>query len=125
MGRVTILPEELIADYPALSVAQATEWIDGAIQLASIEAPCLMSDNFRYDKAAKLIIMQAIRRWLDAGSGAFTNAGAGPFSIGVDTRSVQTAGFSDKEKTQLRKMCGSDTSQAFTIDTTPRRCTWR
>lgn len=124
MGRVVIDPAEVMDDFPELSEVQAQEWIESAIQLAAIKAPCILSDSFQYDKAAKKIILQAIARWLESGSGALTSGSAGPFSFGMDTRVPRTVGFSDREIGLLREMCGISTSQAFTIDTTPRRRSW-
>lgn len=67
---------------------------------------------------AKLILIGAVIRWSQAGSGAFQSQNAGPFGVTVDTR--QRVGFNlwPSEITQLQDICKSGSeSQAYDFDT--------
>lgn len=69
---------------------------------------------------AKLILIGAVQRWAEAGSGAFQQQTAGPFSVSTDTR--QRSGFNlwPSEINDLQKICKSDTTGgAFSVDTAP------
>jgi hypothetical protein len=71
---------------------------------------------------AKLVLLGAIKRWAEAGSGALQTEAAGPFSIGLDTRQRTGYNLWPSEITDLQAICkaGTDTGrQAFSIDTAP------
>lgn len=99
-------------------------WIAGANARASRVAPCLTAADPAPTAdqlaEAKLILIGAIIRWSQAGSGAFQQQTAGVFGITVDTR--QRGGFNlwPSEITQLQDICknGSE-GKAFSIDTAP------
>jgi hypothetical protein len=67
---------------------------------------------------AKLVLLGAVKRWVDAGAGAFQSQQAGPFGVTVDTR--QRTGFNlwPSEITALQEICTSGTTAsggAFSI----------
>lgn len=100
--------------------------VDGLNAKAARIAPCLASTTPpptpEQLAEAKLILIGTIRRWAEAGTGAFQQQAAGPFSVSTDTR--QRAGWnmwpSDIEA--LQDLCAGDTSgdgKAFAVDTVP------
>lgn len=69
---------------------------------------------------AKLVLLGAVKRWAEAGAGAFQSQNAGPFGVTVDTR--QRTGFNlwPSEIEALQDICAvSDdtTGKAFAVDT--------
>ena len=71
---------------------------------------------------AKLVLLGAVKRWVEAGSGALSSQTAGPFGLQVDTR--QRTGFNlwPSEITDLQAICkapGEGSRQAFSLDTAP------
>ena len=117
----------LAVDLPAAirSHELVSAMVAGANAKASRVAPCLVAtDPAPSDEAldeAKLILLGAIKRWVEAGSGALQSQTAGPFSAVQDTR--QRTGFNlwPSEIQQLQDICasGSAGAQAFEVDTTP------
>jgi len=114
-----------VSDLPA--VLQSNEMVEmmvaGANAKASRVAPCLAStDPVPSDdqlSEARLVLVGAVKRWAEAGSGAVQQQTAGPFSMSTDTR--QRTGFNlwPSEITDLQAICstGSTGRQAFSIDT--------
>lgn len=122
------------ADLP--SALQTAELVDamiaGANGKASRVAPCLTWDGTEVDKPApsddqlaeaKLVLIGAVKRWAEAGSGALQSQTAGPFGMTVDTR--QRTGFNlwPSEITDLQALCsgGPVGRAAFSLDTAPSR----
>lgn len=71
---------------------------------------------------ARLILLGAVKRWAEAGAGAFQAQTAGPFGVTVDTR--QRTGFNlwPSEIEGLQDICkaaGDQDRQAFSFDTAP------
>lgn len=69
---------------------------------------------------AKLVLLGAVKRWIESGAGAFQSQQAGPFGVTVDTR--QRTGFNlwPSEIESLQDICATTaTSGAFSIDTAP------
>lgn len=69
---------------------------------------------------ARLVLLGAVKRWAEAGAGAFQSQTAGPFGVTVDTR--QRTGFNlwPSEIESLQDICATaTTSGAFSIDTAP------
>lgn len=104
------------------SNAMSDTWVNGANARASRVAPCLAATvpGPTQDQLAeaKLILIGAVIRWSQAGSGALQSQTAGPFGITFDTR--QRGGFNlwPSEITQLQDICknGSE-SKAYSVDT--------
>lgn len=104
--------------------------VAGANAKASRVAPCLVAAVAAADPTdeqqaqvaeAKLILIGAVKRWVEAGAGSFAQQTAGPFSVSTDTR--QRAGFNlwPSEIQGLQDICssGSVGRTAFSIDTVP------
>lgn len=119
---VSDLPTDLQSD----ELIQAL--VDGANAKASRIAPCLTWDGVDDDHPeptddqlaeARLVLIGAVRRWSESGSGAFSQQTTGPFAVTTDTR--QRTGFNmwPSEITALQDICatGDDSSQAFSVDT--------
>ena len=120
-----------VTDLP--SALQGAEMVDtmvaGANAKASRVAPCLAWDGTVADQPAptadqlaeaRLVLIGAVKRWAEAGSGALQSQQAGPFGVTVDTR--QRTGFNlwPSEITGLQDICkgGPTSREAFSIDTT-------
>ena len=116
------------------TAVQTAEMVDamvaGANAKASRVAPCLGWDGTVTDQPAptvaqlaeaKLILIGAIRRWAEAGSGAIQQETAGPFGMTIDTRQRTGYNLWPSEITDLQAVCstGSAGRQAFSIDTAP------
>lgn len=94
----------------------------GANAQAIRVAPCLKDPTPEQADEAKLVLVGSIKRWSEAGSGAYTQEQmtSGPFSMNhsIDTR--QRTGFSlwPSEIEQLQGICAgeSETKKAFVID---------
>jgi hypothetical protein len=120
------------ADLPAS--LQTHELVDvmvaGANAKASRVAPCLVEavaaevptdeQSAALDEAV-LVLIGAVKRWADAGSGALASQTAGPFGQTLDTR--QRTGFNlwPSEIIDLQAICSAGTvgRQAFSVDTAP------
>lgn len=118
--RVTDLPVAL----------QSAELVDvmvaGANAKASRVAPCLASTDplptaDQLDEAL-LVLVGAIARWSQAGSGALQQQQAGPFGMTLDTRQRTGYNLWPSEIEQLQAICkvaGEGSRMAFSIDTAP------
>lgn len=125
MGPVAIEIEEDLGPFVNnIDEKKARAMINSTIAMASAPwiAPCIVEDDFKYPDQAKVILVGAILRWNDVGSGAITQVSAGPFQQTIDNRSERKRMFWPSEITDLQRLCGSArTGRAFTIDTTPPR----
>lgn len=92
--------------------------VAGANARALRVAPCL-ADNPSESllDEARLVLVGAVKRWCEAGSGAVQQQAAGPFSVTTDTR--QRAGYNlwPSEVTALADLCRGESSGAFAVDT--------
>lgn len=68
---------------------------------------------------AKLVLIGAVKRWVEAGAGAFQQQTAGPFSVSTDTRQRTGYNLWPSEITQLQDICKNEGSGAFSVDTAP------
>jgi hypothetical protein len=75
---------------------------------------------------AKLVLIGAVKRWAEAGAGAFQQQTAGPFGVTVDTR--QRTGFNlwPSEIAELQEICKGDDADtdAYAVDTVPYSTDW-
>lgn len=122
-----ITPADLAA-FADIDSEKAEAMIADAEAMAILAAPCLSGPEFQDPSkvaAVKAILRGAILRWNDAGSGAVTQQGAGPFQQTIDTRTDRKAMFWPSEIAQLQGLCAADggAGHAFTIDTAPKP--WR
>lgn len=122
----------VINDLPAgvQSVEMVDAMIAGANAKALRVAPCLGWDGSEVDKPApsedqlaeaRLVLIGAVKRWSDAGSGALQSQTAGPFQQTLDTRQRTGYHLWPSEITDLQGICsaGAPGRQAFSIDTAP------
>lgn len=122
-----------VSDLPASiqSAELVGAMVAGANAKASRVAPCLTWEGTVTDQPApsadqlaeaKLILIGAVKRWTEAGSGAVSQQTAGPFGMTVDTR-PKSSGFNlwPSEIEQLQAICSSGPvgRQAFSLDTAP------
>jgi hypothetical protein len=91
----------------------AAVMVAGANGKASRVAPCL-ADSPTADQLAeaKLVLIGAVKRWADAGSGALSAQTAGPFGQTLDTRQRMGYNLWPSEITDLQGVCGA--SQGLT-----------
>lgn len=122
----------VLADLPTAiqSSEMVTAMVAGANAKASRVAPCLTwtgaadsdtpAPSVDQLAEAKLVLIGAIKRWVQAGGGAFSQQTAGPFSMSTDTR--QRTGFNlwPSEITTLQEICATGgEAKAFSIDVAP------
>ncbi|MCX5119217.1 hypothetical protein OG992_18690 [Micromonospora sp. NBC_00362] len=120
-------PGQIIRPTDLPASLQGVELIDamvaGANAKASRVAPCLASTDplptADQVAEAKLILLGAVKRWAEAGSGAWQQQTAGPYSVTSDTR--QRSGFNlwPSEIEALQALCRTSGPSAFTVDTAP------
>jgi hypothetical protein len=121
MPAVTLTPEDL-EPFADIDVAKASAMIDDAVAMAARVAPCILEPEFEHDAAAKAILRGAVLRWNEAGQGAVTQRGAGPFQESIDTRTVRKTMFWPSEIADLQRLCAEQGSGgAFAVDTVPIR----
>jgi hypothetical protein len=121
-----------IDDIPSFTLSEdlVEAMVAGANAQASRVAPCLDWDGTVEDEPeptagqlaeVKLILIGAVHRWVQAGSGALQQETVGPFGQTIDTR--QRTGFNlwPSEIVQLQAVClsGSVAARAYEIDTMP------
>lgn len=111
-----------LADLPAQVQDHelAHTMVAGANARALRVAPCLEEPEKDAARSeAKLILVGAVQRWSEAGSGALAQASAGPFQLATDTR--QRTGFNlwPNEIEVLQDLCSKDLGGAFGVDTAP------
>jgi hypothetical protein len=113
------LPAELVAKVEA---SQLTLMVAGANAKASRVAPCLAGtgeDAPTEDQVAeaKLVLVGAVKRWSESGSGALSQQAAGPFSQTVDTRQRTGYNLWPSEIEQLQDICadGGKSGSAFSF----------
>lgn len=119
MPAVEIEPTDL-EPFAVIDEAKAEAMIEDALAMATLYAPCIMSDDFAYDAAAKAIIRSAILRWNEAGTGAATSLTALGFGQSFDTRQNRRDMFTNLEVEQLQKLCTQSVkARAYEVDLTP------
>jgi hypothetical protein len=119
MTAVTLSPSDLDA-FASIDPVKANAMIEDALALAERVAPCIVSADFAYPKAAKAILRGAILRWHEAGTGATVQQSAGPFAQSIDTKQQRRSMFWPQEIEQLQDLCkGVEVSGAFSVDTVP------
>lgn len=127
----TLLQPGDLTAFVDIDPAKALAMIEDIEAVATLAAPCIAEDDFRADDAyrgaAKAILRQAVLRRNEAGTGAVTQAGAGPFQQTIDNRNPVRGLLWPSEIAQLRDLCaqyrGEDQDQAFTVSMIPERDT--
>jgi hypothetical protein len=122
----------IVTDLP--TAIQSAELVDamvaGANAKASRVAPCLVVAQEAATPTAaqvdalaeaKLVLIGAVKRWVDAGSGALQSEITGPFAHTIDTRQRTGYNLWPSEISDLQAICkGLDATPsraAFSIDT--------
>ncbi len=124
MAAVALTPADL-APFASIPVAKAQAMIDGVVARAAQVAPCITDATLSATNsaAARDILIEAILRRNDAGSGAIASQTAGPFGQTLDTRNPRKVTFWPSEIEELEAICanhrGATGGGAFSIDTTP------
>jgi hypothetical protein len=113
--------EDLPADLQSADLI--ADMVAGANAKASRVAPCLDSADPPPTSGqlaeAKLILLGAVKRWVEAGAGAFQQQTAGPFSVSTDTRQRSGYNLWPSEIASLQELCKSAPTAAFSVDTAP------
>ena len=120
----------IITESDLPSAIQSEESIElmvaGANAKASRVAPCLASTDPAPTEdqlaEARLVLIGAVKRWAEAGSGAAQTVQSGPFSMSTDTRQRTGYNLWPSEIETLQDICkaaGEGGRQAFSIDTAP------
>lgn len=116
MAATILTVEDLAKIQPDIDRQRAQEFIDDALALAVLVAPCLAEPSAEVIPAAKAILRGAVLRWYEAGTGVVTQQTAGPFSQTVDTSRTRRNQFFPNEIMQLQKICKESTrGAAFTV----------
>ena len=120
-----------VADLPAdlVSTVEASQlalMVAGANAKASRVAPCLTWDGTVTDQPvptadmlaeARLVLVGAVKRWAETGSGAAQTVQSGPFAQTIDTRQRTGYNLWPSEIEQLRDLCadGGKAGGAFSF----------
>lgn len=116
-----ITPEDLTSAIAAAAGDRLAMLVDGANAKALRVAPCLGSTdappNLQQLAEAKLILFGAISRWVDAGTGAFQQQTAGPFTAVTDTRQRTGYNLWPSEIADLQAICKTGSAGIVAIDT--------
>ena len=119
-----------VTDLPA--AARSADLVDLMVEAANAKAsrvaPCLTWDGTVTDQPApsedqiaeaRLVLVGAVKRWVDTGAGALQSQTAGPYSQTVDTRQRTGYNLWPSEIESLQEICstGAATREAFSLDT--------
>lgn len=92
----------------------------GANAKALRVAPCLVDGTDAVRAEARLVLLGALKRWSEAGSGAKQTETAGPFSQTIDTRQRTGYNLWPSEIENLQSLCAdASTGKVFAVDTAP------
>ena len=116
-----------LAPFADIDEAKASAMIEDVEARALQAAPCITDAEFLTDEArvasVRSVLRQAVLRWNDAGTGTFSQLGAGPFQASSDTRQERKPLLWPSEISDLRDICaeftGTAESAAFMVDMTP------
>lgn len=120
-----VTPEDILP-FIVIGATKLEAMIKGAEAMAALAAPCIREEAFSTDpdrvEQLKTIIIGAILRWEESGTGAKIVQTAGPFQTTLDN--TQRRGmYWPSEITQLRDICAqyknAGKQTAFSIDTAP------
>ena len=74
MPKLTLTVEEVMAEIPTIGDARAARLVGSALETARRVAPCVDDDSFDSPHTAKDILLAAIRRRVDFGSGIISQS---------------------------------------------------
>lgn len=111
-----ILTVDDLAPFATIAEVKAQAMIEHVTAVAVRYAPCLKTTpDADVLAATRAILLEAVLRWNDAGSGAVQAQAAGPFSQSIDTRQERRGMFTPAEVTALQSLCGSSLAGAYTV----------
>ena len=112
--------EATIAGTSGATVPTVPDALDGTVADGLVTWK-RVAPTFDQSVEAKLVLIGAVKRWADAGSGALASQTAGPFGQTLDTRQRTGYHLWPSEITDLQGICsaGQPGRQAFSIDTAP------
>lgn len=125
---MTYLTPADLAPFADIDAAKAAAMIEDVEARARQAAPCISTPEFLADDdrmaAVRSVVRQAVLRWNDAGTGVFTQMGAGPYQASTDNRQERKALLWPSEISDLRDICAdfngrASTGRAFEVDTMP------
>lgn len=105
-GPVSIIPADLQVGDPSITEEKAAWLISSAMARAAQHAPCIVQLEFTKTEAAKAIIVDAILRRAQSGSGALQSGQIGSGSWTFDTRTPRML-FWPAEITELQSLCAA------------------
>lgn len=105
---------------PGVTVDKANAMIRAVTARAVGIAPCLAGESLSEAQVetVRAIILDAVSRWGEAGSGAARTLVSGPFTYGADTRQDRRGAFLKSEFDDLQRICSDiagASTEAFTI----------
>ena len=120
MATLTVTRQDVQVFATSASNAQVDALLAGTLARAKRIAPCLFSEDPTPPSAdalaeAKDIIVQAVVRNIEAGTGEVTTLIAGPMQQTVDTTKRRTVRLRPDEIRELQNLCGIKRGGAFTI----------
>ena len=100
-----------LAPFADIDEAKASAMIEDVEARAAQAAPCITEAGFLADEpraaAVRSILRQAVLRWNDAGTGVFTQLGAGPYQASSDNRQERKPLLWPSEISDLRDICSA------------------
>lgn len=116
-----------LAPFADIDEAKASAMIEDVEARAVQAAPCIMTPEFLADDArvaaVRSVVRQSVLRWNDAGTGVFTQMGAGPYQASSDNRQERKALLWPSEISDLLAICaefnGTEDTAAFMVDMRP------
>lgn len=117
-----LLTSDDLAPFATIESDKADALVAAAVAMACISAPCLADPDTLTDiqlAAAKAVLLFAVLRWNESGSGALSQQTVGPFGVTYDTRSDRRPLFRPTDIGELQKICKGATTDggAFSVDT--------
>ena len=111
-------PEDIAAFNHDIPTEQVEALITHAEAMAVVSVPELKGvlDHFQHE-AVRGIIVGAVVRWAETGSGAYSSEASGPFSVSVNQTSKRGV-FWPSELKALRGIVGGGRGKAYEIDMT-------
>ena len=104
-----VTPADVAVFVPGIGDEKAAAMIRSITARAVAIAPCIAGDGLSPDQAetVRAIILDAVTRWAEAGSGAVTAQTAGPFQQTVDNRTDRRGAFLQSEFNDLQGVCAA------------------
>lgn len=110
-----VTPADVAVFNPGLGQERAAARIRSLTARAVAMAPCLAGNALTDDQRelVRSVILDAVLRWADTGSGALTQQSAGPFQVSTDSRPGERRGaFLRSEVDDLTRVCDDITGSA-------------